>query len=272
MATTSKNYSYDINKLIVGKKSSENELLLTLIEKSGIQDIPKNSPDKKIAWTDIALTFNEATGLNHDHKSISKKWTNLKYFSKPEHSKNNTDEEMEYDANVIKSEMTELDYLPTNQLGAENLPSTTGAFDITKWEGMSENDYSNDSNLFDPVNTINNITLEDLGMQKMSPRDNKSQIELLKRLVRKSGIETLRRNSSTKIIVWKSIVRKFNEITGLDHDHKSLSKKWSNVKQNYLKTVSATGEVEYGDGTGEYSNSESMNEEFPTGRVTIILS
>ena len=120
MATTSKNYSYDINKLIVGKKSSENELLLTLIEKSGIQDIPKNSPDKKIAWTDIALTFNEATGLNHDHKSISKKWTNLKYFSKPEHSKNNTDEEMETDTTpyVIKSEMTELDYLPTtNQFG-----------------------------------------------------------------------------------------------------------------------------------------------------------
>ena len=152
---------------------------------------------------------------------------------------------------------------------SENIPST-GAFDITKWEGMSENDYSNDSNLFDPVNTINQITLEDLGMHKMSPRDNKSQIELLKRLVRKSGIETLRRNSSTKIIVWKSIVRKFNEITGLDHDHKSLSKKWSNVKQNYLKTVSATGEVEYGDGAGEYSNSESMNEEFPTGTVTKI--
>ena len=56
----------------------------------------------------------------------------------------------------------------------------------------------------------------------------------------------------------------------MDHDHKSLSKKWSNVKQNYLKTVSATGEVEYGDGTGEYSNSESMNEEIPTGTVTKI--
>ena len=62
------------------KNTYEMELLESLVEKFGLNDLPKFEPNRSFVWKQIAEEFNLNTGQNYDGKSLSKKYLNFTHY------------------------------------------------------------------------------------------------------------------------------------------------------------------------------------------------
>ena len=63
-------------KNYVPNNPQENELLANLTEKFGLYKLTKSSPNKTAVWIEITHVFNNITGHDFDHKTLSKRWYN----------------------------------------------------------------------------------------------------------------------------------------------------------------------------------------------------
>ena len=62
------------------KNIYEMELLERLVEKFGLNNLPKFEPSRSNVWKEIAEEFNLNTGQNYDGKSLSKKYLNFTHY------------------------------------------------------------------------------------------------------------------------------------------------------------------------------------------------
>ena len=67
----------------VGKKTKhENEILVTLVKKFGLNKLAKFSPQRNVVWVQITEEFNSITGYNWYHKKLSERWKNYRRLLK----------------------------------------------------------------------------------------------------------------------------------------------------------------------------------------------
>ena len=92
-------------KKIVWDKDSEQELLVNLIESSGLKDLPFKSPIRKKLWIELTKKFNEATCSDRNYKYLSSKWANrYRWLKGSENNETIIDDIQEKEANSQKNE------------------------------------------------------------------------------------------------------------------------------------------------------------------------
>ena len=219
------------------------EILQFLVEKSGLNDLPKFDTSRGFVWKQIAKQFNLTTGQNHDGKSLAKKYSNCTHYNRKKLLKN-----VEYinDGDVIpfheSAHANEIEIL-------ENLVEKSGINDLPKFDtsrGLFWKQIASEFNLKTGQNhdgksiSKKYVNMQSYNRKKLKNAENTTEadlvsaqdiahaqeIEILESLVEKSGVNDLPKYHGSRGGVWNQIATEFNQNTGQNIDGKTLAKRY----------------------------------------------
>ena len=245
LSEISENSNSNFSEMKSSRTGDDIEILQFLVEKSGLNDLPKFDTSRGFVWKQIAKQFNLTTGQNHDGKSLAKKYSNCTHYNRKKLLKN-----VDYINDGGESVIPFHESAHANEIEIlENLIEKSGINDLPKFDtsrGLFWKQIANEFNLKTGQNhdgksiSKKYVNMQSYNRKKLKNAENTTEadlisaqdaahaqeIEILENLVEKSGVNDLPKYHGSRGGVWNQIATEFNQNTGQNIDGKTLAKRY----------------------------------------------